>query len=126
MSGDSATKMTTKIRTDLLKQTLENVKNKQFTKDDLNTAITGAKQVIQERHTQEIEVLKAEVELLDNFIKPTSDVVVNELELCKMKIQENKLYAENKRNQQTRRDYVNMVIKDNDKMIETIEQCSFF
>ncbi len=82
--------------------------------------------MIQERHTQEIEVLKAEVELLDNFIKPTSDVVVNELELCKMKIQENKLYAENKRNQQTRRDYVNMVIKDNDKMIETIEQCSFF
>ncbi|STO96905.1 DUF5710 domain-containing protein [Helicobacter canis] len=55
-----------KIRTDLLKQTLENAKNnKQFTQDDLSTAITEAKQEIQERHKTEIEALKSTNEALE-------------------------------------------------------------
>lgn len=48
-----------KIRTDLLKQTLENAKNnKQFTQDDLNTAIANATQAILEKHKQDIETLQ--------------------------------------------------------------------
>lgn len=54
-----------KIRTDLLKQTLENAKEKQFTQDDLNTAIAEAKQEIQERHKTEIEALKSTNEALE-------------------------------------------------------------
>lgn len=55
-----------KIRTDLLKQTLENAKNnKQFTQDDLSTAIAEAKQEIQERHKAEIEALKSTNEALE-------------------------------------------------------------
>lgn len=48
-----------KIRTDLLRQTLENAKKKKFTQDNLNTAITEAKQEILERHKAEIETLKS-------------------------------------------------------------------
>ena len=54
-----------KIRTDLLKQTLENAKKKQFTQDDLNTAIAETKREIQERHTQEIEALKSQNKALE-------------------------------------------------------------
>ena len=57
-----------KIRTDILKQTLENAKKKQFTQDDLNTAIAETKREIQERHTQEIEALKSQNKVLESKI----------------------------------------------------------
>lgn len=47
-----------KIRTDLLKQTIENAKKKQFTQDDLKTAIANATQAILEKHKQDIETLQ--------------------------------------------------------------------
>ena len=47
-----------KIRTDLLKQTIEDAKKKQFTQDDLKTAIANATQAILEKHKQDIETLQ--------------------------------------------------------------------
>lgn len=159
-----------KIRTDLLNQTLENAKEKQFTQDELNTAIVEAKREIQERHKQEIEVLesknqslmakisdlnqksyvditqeefndlkanyeakkaevellKAEVELLDNFIKPTSDAIANDLELHKRKIEDYKMRAENTKNDKAIFEYVNATVEENRQMGELIQDYRFF
>lgn len=72
-----------KIRTDLLNQTLENAKEKQFTQDELNTAIVEAKREIQERHKQEIEVLESKNQSLmakisDLNQKPYVDITQEE------------------------------------------------
>ncbi|BDB64183.1 hypothetical protein T36_0630 [Helicobacter cinaedi] len=50
-----------KIRTDLLKQTLENAKNKQFTKDDLDSAIATIKQELERKHKIELEKYKTKL-----------------------------------------------------------------
>ena len=41
-----------------LKQTIEDAKKKQFTQDDLKTAIANATQAILEKHKQDIETLQ--------------------------------------------------------------------
>lgn len=48
-----------------------------------------------ESKNKTLEAKKAEVELLDSFIKLSSEYLVQELESHKMKIKDNKLLAEN-------------------------------
>lgn len=53
-----------KIRTDLLKETLENAKKKQLTQADLDNAIKELEKQIQERHKEEIEALESKNQAL--------------------------------------------------------------
>lgn len=66
-----------KIRTDLLKQSLENAKKKEFTQDDLNTAIAEAKQEIQERHKAEIEALKTTLQEANDKVSKEPNIATS-------------------------------------------------
>ena len=74
----------------------------------------------------ENENLKAEVDLLENFITPIKEFVASSLENCQNNIENNKFNAENNTKGQARANCVSEVEKNNKQMKELIENYSFF